>query len=185
MFLWQVTGPDGNAIVFRKLLLTQCQQEFEKDKTSELNRDQRQKEINAETDEEKRKRMEFELQQESVKIRRRSNGNIRFIGELYKLNMLSDRIMHQCIVKLVKDKHDDSYECLCKLMTTIGEKLEMAERKRGKDLSQMFGDFNRLANDKSLQSRIRFMLKDLIDMRNNNWVNTRTVHYDSFLPSMM
>ncbi|KAF0304810.1 Eukaryotic translation initiation factor 4 gamma 3 [Amphibalanus amphitrite] len=171
----EVTGADGNVVVFRKLLLTQCQREFEKDKTSELNRDERQKEIDAEQDKEKRKRMTFELQQESVKIRRRSNGNIRFIGELYKLNMLSDRIMHHCIVKLIKDKHEDSYECLCILMTTIGEKLETAERKRGKDLSQMFADFNRLATDKSLASRIRFMLQDLIDMRNNNWVNTRTV----------
>ena len=175
VFRSQATAADGKVVNFRKLLLTQCQYEFEKDKTSELNRDDRQKEINAEKDEEKKKKMEFDLRQESVKIRRRSNGNIRFIGELYKLGMLTDRIMHQCIVKLVKDKHDDSYECLCKLMTTIGQKLETAERNRGKDLSQMFNDFHRLANDKSLQSRIRFMLQDLIDMRNNGWINTRTV----------
>jgi len=49
----------------------------------------------------------------------------RFIGELYKLNMLSAAIMHRCVVKLLKSKNDEeSLECLCKLITTVGSRLE-------------------------------------------------------------
>ncbi|XP_037084967.1 eukaryotic translation initiation factor 4 gamma 1-like [Pollicipes pollicipes] len=164
---------DGK-VNFRKLLLTQCQREFEKDKSSELNRDERLKEIAEEKDEEVKKEKMRSLEKESTKMRLRSNGNIRFIGELYKLGMLTDRIMHQCIVKLVRDEHEDSYECLCKLMTTIGQKLEKAEAARGKDLSSMFNGFNKVIQEKKFSSRIRFMLQDLIDMRKNGWVNTRT-----------
>jgi hypothetical protein len=32
-----------------------------------------------------------------MRARRRSLGNIRFIGELYKLKMLTGRIMHECV----------------------------------------------------------------------------------------
>lgn len=160
---------------FRKLILTQCQTEFEKDKSGELNREERLAEISKITDEQVRREKKHLLSEEARKMRMRSNGNIHFIGELYKLSMLTDKIMHQCIIKLVRDKHEDSYECLCKLMTTIGEKLEISEHTRGKNLDAMFNDFAKLPKDMSLPSRIRFMLQDLIDMRNNNWVNTRTV----------
>ena len=171
----EATGADGTVVNFRKLLMAQCQREFEKNRTFEPNRDERQKEINSEKDEEKKKKMEFDLKQESVKIRHRYNNNILFIGELYKLVLLTGPIMHQCITKLLKDKHDDSYECLCTLMTNIGQKLETAERNHGRDLNQMFNDFHRLASDKSLQPHTRSMFQDLVDMHNNGWVSTRTV----------
>lgn len=55
----------------------------------------------------------------------RSVGNIRFIGELYKLGMLTDNIMFRCIQSLLNDTSDEErLECLCKLLTTIGKSLE-------------------------------------------------------------
>lgn len=35
------------------------------------------------------------------KARQRMLGNVQFIGQLYNKGMLSDNIMHQCIVKLL------------------------------------------------------------------------------------
>ncbi|XP_043242632.1 eukaryotic translation initiation factor 4 gamma 1-like isoform X2 [Amphibalanus amphitrite] len=160
--------------MFRKLLLTQCQREFEKDKSLELNLGERQREIEAQTDPVERRAKERALEEAQRQGRLRSNGNIRFIGELYKLSMLTDRIMQQCITKLLKDRHEDSYECMCKLVSTIGQKLEVAEKKQGRDLGKMFAEFERLSVDKKLSSRIRFMLRDLIELRANHWVPTRT-----------
>lgn len=54
----------------------------------------------------------------------RSVGNIRFIGELYKLHMLTRKIMHSCIVQLLSQGDEESLECLCKLLTTVGQDLE-------------------------------------------------------------
>ena len=51
-------------------------------------------------------------------------GNIRFIGELFKYKMLTENIMHDCIFKLLKIRDDDSLQCLCKLLETIGKDLD-------------------------------------------------------------
>ena len=62
--------------------------------------------------------LDFEAQE--MKLRRRSLGNIRFIGELYKIQMLNGRIMHECIRKLLLQTDEESLECLCRLVTTVG-----------------------------------------------------------------
>jgi len=49
----------------------------------------------------------------------------RFIGELYKQQMLTTKIMHRCIRHLLDQNDEDSLECLCKLLTTIGKDLEI------------------------------------------------------------
>lgn len=126
------------------------------------------------TDESARRLQNHLLSQEARKMRYRSNGNIRFIGELYKLGMLTDRIMHQCIGKLLREKHEDSYECLCKLVSTIGEKLERSGKTGNENLDQVFVDLKKLVRDKSISSRIRFMVLDLIELRANSWVDLRT-----------
>ena len=56
-------------------------------------------------------------------------GNMRFIGELYKLRILTENIMHECILKLLKAKDDESLECLCNLMATIGKDLDHEKAK--------------------------------------------------------
>ncbi len=58
------------------------------------------------------------------RIRRVSVGNCRFIGELFKLQMLTARIMVRCVSQLVGQIDEESLECLCKLLTTIGKDLE-------------------------------------------------------------
>ena len=57
--------------------------------------------------------------------RRKSLGNIRFIGELYKSQMLSETIMHECITRLLKSSSDEeSLECLAVLITVTGKDLD-------------------------------------------------------------
>ena len=56
-------------------------------------------------------------------------GNIQFIGELFKLKMLTESIMYECITKLFKGKDEESLECLCRLLTTIGKELDHSAAK--------------------------------------------------------
>jgi translation initiation factor 4G len=109
--------------------------------------------------------------------RRRSLGNVRFIGELYKLQMLTPKIMVECINMLVSTQDEESLECLCKLLTTVGQKLDdqlreneahvkalMKENKQPKWVPEakfMDNTFRRLRDlsvNKALSSRIRFAL---------------------------
>jgi hypothetical protein len=48
----------------------------------------------------------------------------RFIGELFKLKMLTENIMRDCVFRLLKARDEDSLECLCRLLATIGKDLE-------------------------------------------------------------
>ena len=71
--------------------------------------------------EEQKKNITLEFEAQEMKLRRRSLGNIRFIGELYKINMLTGKIMHECIRRLLTETDEESLECLCRLVTTIGQ----------------------------------------------------------------
>jgi hypothetical protein len=59
-----------------------------------------------------------------------SLGLIKFIGELFKLQMLTERIMHECVKKLlwnVDNPEEEEIESLCKLLTTVGRILDTAK----------------------------------------------------------
>uniref|UniRef100_A0A672MV99 Eukaryotic translation initiation factor 4 gamma 1-like n=1 Tax=Sinocyclocheilus grahami TaxID=75366 RepID=A0A672MV99_SINGR len=118
----------GVTVNFRKLLLNRCQKEFEKDKDDDETFEKKQKELDAATEEEKQ-RLKEDLEDTKDKARRRSLGNIKFIGELFKLKMLTETIMHDCIVKLLKNHDLESLECLCRLLSTIGKDLDFEKAK--------------------------------------------------------
>lgn len=41
--------------------------------------------------------------------------------------------MHDCVVKLLKNHDEESLECLCRLLTTIGKDLDFEKAKVGQD----------------------------------------------------
>ncbi|XP_058262372.1 eukaryotic translation initiation factor 4 gamma 3-like [Hemibagrus wyckioides] len=152
----------GATVSFHRLLLNRCQKEFEKDKGDDEIFQQKQKELDAATEE--------EVEQRLNEARRRSLGNIKFIGELFKLKMVKEQIMHVCIVKLLKN-HEESLEVLCRLLSTIGKNLDLEESKPCMD--QYFQQMEQIVKERKTSSRIRFMLQDVLDLRKNNWVPRR------------
>uniref|UniRef100_A0A4W5PB12 Eukaryotic translation initiation factor 4 gamma 1 n=1 Tax=Hucho hucho TaxID=62062 RepID=A0A4W5PB12_9TELE len=164
------TDKPGVTVNFRKLLLNRCQKEFEKDKDDDVIFEKKQKELDAAAAEEK-DRLKAELEEAKDKARRRSLGNIKFIGELFKLKMLTEAIMHDCIVKLLKNHDEESLECLCRLLSTIGKDLDFEKAKPRMD--QYFAQMDKIIKEKKTSSRIRFMLQDVLDLRRNTWVPRR------------
>uniref|UniRef100_A0A7N6F6R8 Eukaryotic translation initiation factor 4 gamma 1 n=1 Tax=Anabas testudineus TaxID=64144 RepID=A0A7N6F6R8_ANATE len=163
----QTTDKPGATVNFRKLLLNRCQKEFEKDKDDDEIFEKKQKELEAE----EKQRLTEELEEAKDKARRRSLGNIKFIGELFKLKMLTEVIMHDCIVKLLKNHDEESLECLCRLLSTIGKDLDFEKAKPRMD--QYFHQMEKIIKERKTTSRIRFMLQDVLDLRRNNWVPRR------------
>jgi hypothetical protein len=48
-----------------------------------------------------------------------------FIGELFKLRIVSVKTIHHCILRLFSQPEDEfSLECLCVLLSTIGKEFE-------------------------------------------------------------
>ncbi|XP_018119035.1 eukaryotic translation initiation factor 4 gamma 1 isoform X3 [Xenopus laevis] len=165
------TDKPGVTVNFRKLLLNRCQKEFEKDKDDDEVFEKKQKELDAAASPEEKTRLNEELTEARNSARRRSLGNIKFIGELFKLKMLTEAIMHDCVVKLLKNHDEESLECLCRLLSTIGKDLDFERAKPRMD--QYFNQMDKIIKERKTSSRIRFMLQDLIDLRLCNWVPRR------------
>ncbi|XP_061878591.1 eukaryotic translation initiation factor 4 gamma 1a isoform X5 [Entelurus aequoreus] len=166
-----VSDKPGIIVTFRKLLINRCQKEFEKDKDDDEFLEKKHKEMEAAKDEEERERLRVEWVDARDKFRRRSLGNIKFIGELFKLKMLTEAIMHDCVVKLLKNHDEESLECLCRLLSTIGKDLDFEKAKGLMD--QYFNQMDKIIKEKKTSSRIRFMLQDVLDLRKSNWVPRR------------
>jgi len=174
-------GKEEEYVNFRKLLISRCQKEFEKDYMENLDREKYVQDMAAATTEDDKKRVKIEFEQMEMKLRRRSLGNIRFIGELYKLNMLTARIMHECVKKLLMTTDEESLECLCRLVTTVGKDLE--EETTGRlskgpqpginDLSVYFKEMSKLVEQRKISSRVRFLMQDVIELRLNGWKKRR------------
>ncbi|XP_075718021.1 eukaryotic translation initiation factor 4 gamma 1 isoform X2 [Rhinoderma darwinii] len=165
------TDKPGVTVNFRKLLLNRCQKEFEKDKDDDEVFEKKQKEMDAAATPEEKARLNDELTEAKDSARRRSLGNIKFIGELFKLKMLTEAIMHDCVVKLLKNHDEESLECLCRLLSTIGKDLDFERAKPRMD--QYFNQMDKIIKERKTSSRIRFMLQDVIDLRLCNWVPRR------------
>ncbi|OZJ03525.1 hypothetical protein BZG36_03411 [Bifiguratus adelaidae] len=158
-----VKDPKGNGItggnLFRKYLLNRCQEDFERGWKVDL------PEIDqAAADTDPLLTEEYYIAQ---KAKRRGLGLVRFIGELFKLQMLTVRIMHDCIQKLlsnVTDPGEEEVESLCKFMTTVGKDLDKDNGARY--MNAYFELMGKLSKNEKLSSRIRFMLLDVIELRN-------------------
>jgi len=179
-----IDGQEEQFVNFRKLLISRCQREFEKDYMTDLDRDQYIKDMNEAKTEEDKKQVKLAFEHNERRLRRRSLGNIRFIGELYKLQMLTARIMHECVKKLLKEVDDESLECLCRLLTTVGQELDTETRKRLQtgsaqqnaginDLDKYFKEMEVVMKDKKTSARVRFLMQDVVELRLNNWKKRR------------
>nr|XP_061781404.1 eukaryotic translation initiation factor 4 gamma 1-like isoform X1 [Nerophis lumbriciformis] len=166
----QATDKLEGTVNFRKLLLNRCQKEFEKDKDDNEIFEKKQKELDAAEGDEK-KRLTEELKEAKFIARKRSLGNIKFIGELFKLKMLTEFIMHDCVLKLLKNHDEESLECLCRLLSTVGKDLNSEKAKLR--MEQYFSQMDKIVKERKTTSRIRFMLQDVMDLRRNNWVPRR------------
>ncbi|CAG8529440.1 12974_t:CDS:10, partial [Gigaspora rosea] len=165
-----VTNAEGKFVqggtLFRKYLLNRCQEDFEKG--WKVN-------VPVPSNEKGEPDLMSDEYYTAAKAKRHGLGLIRFIGELFKLNMLTERIMHECVKKLLTVQNglpeEEEMESLCKLMTTVGQQLDHAKAKSHMDA--YFTRMEDISKNSKLSSRIKFMLMDVIDLRNNNWVPRR------------
>ncbi|PON99783.1 Armadillo-type fold containing protein [Trema orientale] len=156
-------------ITFKRLLLNKCQEEFERGK--------REKEEANKADEEGEViQYEAESGEKRIKARRRMFGNIRLIGELYKEYMLPEKIIHHCIqilLALHQTPNEEDVEALCILISTTGGIIDRPKTK--KNVDAYFEGLKTLSNNMKLSSRVRFMVKDVIDLRESKWQQRRKI----------
>lgn len=178
-----IDGGSKKGKKFKKILLTRCQTEFETDTSTKIA--EATKDI---TNEE-------EIEYHANLFKKHYLGHMRFIGELYKGDLISIKIMLFCLPALLKGEDgeestnevdEEKVECFSKLMTVIGDSLEKqseAMKNIGKaDAAESLADCWRIVEimagkrkekGPKVSNRIKFMLQDLLEMKSKGWVTRR------------
>jgi translation initiation factor 4G len=152
--------------LFRKYLLNRCQEEFERGwKVNLPPRPEGQTEEAAILSD------EYYI---AAAAKRRGLGLVKFIGELFKLGMLTERIMHECVKKLVDYEgmpDEAEVESLTSLLRTIGKQLDDPQSKAQPRMDIYFERIKATLELPDLHSRLRYMLMDIVDLRRKGWVS--------------
>merc|ERR1712013_55115 len=85
--------------------------------------------------------------------------------------------------KLLKTTDEESLECLCRLLTTVGQVLDQETKQRLSkgpqnglnDLSVYFTEMKKITQDKKVCSRVRFLMQDVIELRVADWKLRREI----------
>ena len=138
-------------ISFREILAKRCQEEFEgKHDTDTSN---------------------------SIVARRASEGNVRFIVDLFKLKILTETDMYAFVSKLLQSKDEEKLECLCCLLMTVSNKLKskisvldsnkkiIRERKIIQQYCEQMKNGTAKGNS---SSRVWMMLQEILEFQENN-----------------
>ncbi len=115
--------PVAGGPLFRKYLLDHCQEQFERLwSTSDTSL------VARHGDETLGGERFFSVEYYAAqKAKRQRRGLVRFVGELYKLQMLTDKVVHDRIMRFLKDDlppGEEDIESVCMLLSVAGQSLD-------------------------------------------------------------
>jgi len=165
----EVAGPEGQPVSFNMLLLERCGKAMAEA---------------AEEEEDSEEEEEDHQLREAIAMKMLL-GTMTFIGELFKKKLVvTESLIVFCLDGLLEPEEPEEedeeqpggdeipearyIEAACRLLTVIGSEMEKQSQSRT-ELDKYFETAEKLASDQRLPSRIRFMLKDLIDLRKDKW----------------
>jgi hypothetical protein len=151
-----------NSNEFRRILLNQCQESFEASIAPATDADNS-------LDEEQRL-------EAATRHKQRVLGNIRFIAALLVRGMLAGRVLLSVAQTLLKDpSSSDALESLAVFLTNVGAQFDDKEWPHHALLCTIFKQVEGLTKNKEVAPRIRFLLKDVLDLRATKWNDNKKV----------
>jgi len=142
----------GDTHNFQRLLLNQCQHAFE-----QLLEPCVVEKITSEEDQMRRKQQAL--------------GNIKLIGELLVQGMLSSDLFVECGDELLRSRTScpEALESLAALMMVAGPKFDSKDWQHHSRLEAITSEMDEITKDKATPPRVRFLLRDVLDVRCSGW----------------
>lgn len=167
--------PEGkNPLSFKKLILNECHVAFEESIGVKPSDDS-------------------DLMEEYLKKRDRIIGNIVFISELFKKGFFPLKLIDRCINQIINgieetlrlprpidpDKIaicESECEKLFNFISKCGKEFEQRSREHNKShiVDGYMESLKDFASNKLITPRVRFLIRDVVDMRENNWTPRRS-----------
>jgi translation initiation factor 4G len=195
--------PIPGSQLFRKYLLNRCQEEFKrgwaaKDASAaaavaKASEDETVEEANDKSKDSDDEPVYSEEYYTAQKTKRQGLGIIKFLGELFKLQILSEPSIHGCVKRILLSNfenpnlEEEQIESLCKLFTAIGKILDTNKARAHMDV--YFSCMKELRRSGSVSSRMQYMLQvrgihaispsfvnscfgsqDVIELRERKWI---------------
>lgn len=168
-------GATGPKLVLHYLVV-RCHTEFEKGWTDKLPTNEDGTPLSPE--------MMSDEYYKMASAKRRGLGLVRFIGHLYRLNLLTGKMMFECFRRLMKDLNnqpsEDVLESVVELLSTVGEKFETDSFNAGPAtlegsalLDSLFGLLQQVIDGGEVSNRIKFKLLDMVELRDKNWASDK------------
>ncbi|KAI7855389.1 armadillo-type protein [Circinella umbellata] len=158
--------PASGVYLYRCSLLNRCQEQFEMEGGWWSNNSQQVSLNNV--------KMLSDEYYIAMKQKRQGLGLVVFIGELYKQEMLTSKVVGHCLTKLMEDKEcvgDEEVETVCKLLSTIGETFDQVIQTKFW-MNHYLQDMEKIIRtNKKLSTRVKFKVMDVIDLRKNQWIS--------------
>ncbi|KAG1737882.1 armadillo-type protein [Suillus paluster] len=163
--------PIAGSYLFRKYLLNQCQEDFErgwltKEATAaaaKASDDQPRKAATKKKDKE-----EAELYSDEYYAAQKTPSA--------RFSMLTERAMHDCVKKLlgnVENFEEEEIESLCQLLKTAGQLLDTPKARAHMDV--YFTRMKMLGENLNVGARMQFMLQDVIELRDLRQISKGTL----------
>mmetsp|Transcript_27503 Transcript_27503/g.49538 ORF Transcript_27503/g.49538 Transcript_27503/m.49538 type:complete len:495 (+) Transcript_27503:201-1685(+) len=152
-------GEEASRNWFKHELLTMCQEVFEY-RPQDI-------EFQGLTDD--------KIEQKRVQLKKKTIGNVRFIGELFKVNLISPKIVLNCIDDLLISQQaslidEDKLEGACVLLTTGGSMFERSSLREHTDRCMM--KVQEIIRMPLLTPRLKFLLMNVEDARKTGWAKS-------------
>lgn len=115
-----------------------------------------------------------EIRKEKLsKLKKKTLGNARFIGELFNVNLITTKITLECVNSLLelyeRENNEDKLEGAFVILQTGGISFERPKVKLFSD--EIYQRLDRFSRNPDLSSKNKFKIVDLQDFRHSRWKN--------------
>lgn len=117
----------------------------------------------------------FDMEESRLRRKHRDLGTMKWIGELLTRGLLRSRLLCSCVQQLLAERRrcPQFVEFAAALLRSAGKTFDVPSWEHRPQLQKLFAEMEELSTSDSLSLRLRFLLRDLLELRAAAWESAR------------